>query len=183
MIKNSTTRIVFLSLLIFASNLALCANTKYVEEAINVDLSDGIITVNGKELERPITIDQYESALGAADKVFKLANTIHTYHTKGIILYQTPNKEEVLAFTMFFGKEDFKFMPKKLFSGKLTINEVSISSEMKEAEFAELLPQYEFEEKYGYKRGEYMGMYVYVNYDRKRGTLKSINIGYNNDED
>jgi len=165
------------------SNQASAVNTKYVEEAVTVDLTDGVVTMNGKELSPPMTIGEYESCLGAADKVFNLANTIHTYHTKGIILYQTPNKEEVLAFTIFFGKEKYKFMPKKLFSGKLTINDVLITSDMQEKEFTKLLPLYEFEEKYGYKRGEYMGMYVYVNYDRDKGRLQSINIGYNNDKE
>jgi len=165
--------------LLLASYTFDISKSKAVGPPTVVDLSDGVLTINGVALVKPMTIQQYESILGKADKVYPLSNTIHTYNNRGMILYQTPGEDEVLAFNMYYGKAKVSFMPKNLFNGTLTINGLTITPDLSESEIVKLLPQYNFVESYGYKRGAYMGMYVFLNYDRKKGKLKYVNIGYN----
>lgn len=153
--------------------------------ATTITLNSGTLKVNTKTLSTPWTFAQFKNALGKSDRVFDGYNTIHTYDDKGIILYQTPDTETVSAFNAYYGKENHDFSPSGRYDGSIKIENTEITKYMTISAIKRKLPKYNFVESYASTifRGEYKGVYVFVQYNDAIDEITYVNFGFTEDSD
>jgi len=131
--NNSTITKLLLTLItttFLASNATLVAEPSI--KTIEI-IEDGL-SIDGKKLDRNSTLADYEKALGKADRVAALMNTIYTFDNLGIYLYQKKDKKVIYSVVfMLKDKPSSKFQPKKPFRTAMTIGRQKLGRNFPEA--------------------------------------------------
>ncbi len=91
-------------------------------EDIIVEIGANKVTINGHLFTRDSPLSEYQAKLGKANRVSKLANTIHTYDYLGILLYQSPSGGDIGEIDLIFANPRHDFSPKHPFKGLLRVN-------------------------------------------------------------
>jgi len=155
------------------------AESKDKAKALKISVSKGELKINKVKFSFPWTYEMFEKALGKSDRIYKGSNDIHTYDEKGIILYQKPGTPTVSDFNIYFNlKENYKFTPQSIFSGEFYIEGVRVDQNLSLEELKKKLPQYNFKESLiGSYKGEYKGVYFYIDYNESQTEIIYISCG------
>lgn len=99
---------------------------------------------------KPLIAD-FVAIYGKADRIEELANRIHVYESKGILLYETPGGSgRVIELTLFFDRvPDISFAPKSDFAGSLTVLGKPIDKSLKIADLPTKYPALKWESGLG----------------------------------
>ncbi len=99
---------------------------------------------------KPVVGD-FSPYLGKADHIEELANRIHVFDSKGVLLYETPGgSERVIELTLFFDRvPDISFAPKSDFAGSLTVLGKRIDKSLKIADLPTMYPALKWESGLG----------------------------------
>jgi len=89
---------------------------------------DQKLMVNGNPVRLPWRLEEATHVLGEPERSLALANTLHVFDGKGIVLYEPPKSGAVKTLSFHFQRDNFKFMPQKLFTGTLKVQGVRIDA-------------------------------------------------------
>jgi len=97
-------------------------------EKIVVMVQNDTLFINKNKIASPWKLEIIQKFFGKHDNVFNLANNIYTYDKKGIYFYEPLDpKNEVSEINLLYGKGNYKFSPKGIFTGDCSINGLKIS--------------------------------------------------------
>jgi hypothetical protein len=95
---------------------------------LKVGISEGTITINDTKLSLPCDRKELVKALGEPSRETPLANLLLTWDDLGIHAYQRPDKgsTEVHAISFDMVPKNYKFSPKRPFTGALQVEGATI---------------------------------------------------------
>lgn len=108
---------------------SLCAQSPYVA----VEIRSGKVYINGTHVTRETTIVEYKAILGPPDRTTTLSNTIYTYDSLGILLYQRHGEQSVLSISLELVPHKYKFSSKKPFQGVFVAENMALRSNFEQA--------------------------------------------------
>lgn len=127
-------------------------------------------------------VEHFSQALGDKKRVEPGSNNIHTYDSRGLMLYETAEiPGEVKAFSIFFQtNNEFDFYPKTSYSGALIVEGKKITGSLTYQDFQDLFAGYEFRQAYGQTYTvDFDKVYMYIEFsDPELTKLKFVNLGY-----
>lgn len=95
-----------------------------MNSSITITVSQAGVYVNGNQLEFPFKSNELIDILGTEYTKHKLVNgTVYTWNEQGINAHESDNAITCLAFSIQHDKT-YKFTPKELFTGTISINAV-----------------------------------------------------------
>ncbi|MFC2114180.1 hypothetical protein ACFLRI_02410 [Bacteroidota bacterium] len=172
----------FLVGLLFSFTVLLCSySPPPAKNKVSVEISMGKITINKLAIQYPWAHTFFKIALGNENRIEPGVNDIYTYDKLGIILYKKSGSEYISDFNIYMGvdpDEDSEFIPTGLFKGKLLIEDISITASTSLNDIKKLLLDYKFHKSsLGAYRGEYKGLYIYVQFDVNEQNIYWMAVG------
>lgn len=146
----------------------------------NVDFAvkGRVLYVNGNRLSSPWELQEVIRAMGRYDRVSKLANTIYTYDSKGVLVYEAPDSGRVSEINVSFIIDKYDFSAQAGFTGAFSVDNFRYSGKSTIDEVKKNLASYKIEKAYGDSyRVSTDGIYLYFNYDPATGRLTSVSFG------
>lgn len=137
-----------------------------------IDITNDTLLINGYSLSGKSSLQAYSKALDSEpDRVSEYANHIHTYESMGVFLYQDPDANVILAFTICYRGGSYEYSAKQPFTGRFTINGHLISSDLNK----EMLKQIPNVQLSGSKvvAGEFD---IYFDFEDSTGLVTSMEI-------
>lgn len=145
---------------------------------IEFALKNRTLFINGKQIASPWDLQTVIRAIGNYDRTSSLANTIYTYDSKGILIYESPNSSKVNEINIGWVKETYDFSAKATFSGVFMIDGVRYSDSSTIDEVKKNLAKYKIEKAYGDSyRISLSGIYIYFNYNPATMKLTYVAFG------
>ena len=153
-------------------------------EKISVVIQSGKFIINKAIVTDGWRKDVVSVALGPAERRRAGYNTTHTYDRSGIVLFEK-NEDKLPSgilseIQLYFAAPDTNSVsPKGLYTGKLQIEGLKVSSNLAWTEVKEKLKDYALTDSYmehNY-RLSYKGLYIYFLFDADETTLRKISIG------
>jgi len=147
----------------------------------SIKVSKGELLISKVKFDFPWQVKTFQKALGKADRVDPGGNDIHTYDATGIILYEKSGSGRVTDFNIYFEKdpdENYNFLPKEFFKGSFEIEGFKVDKNTSLEKLKKALPDYKFVKSIiGAWRGEYKGLYIYVQYDKSESKIYWVSVG------
>jgi hypothetical protein len=94
-----------------------------------VKVDDGKLFINDTRLRFPWSRKVFVDILRKPSRVLDKANTILIWDDLGILIHEDSENKNVKQFTVALSPQDFDFWPKKLFAGKLTIDNSTVTAD------------------------------------------------------
>ncbi len=161
----------------------LFANAK-INAQTDIEITAGNVKINGVDIKFPWTFASITNSkvLGKEDRSdLGGGNDIFTYDSKGIILYRPPSSNNVSDFNIYYGKDpndNYSFNPTGLYKGSFKVEGFSIMANTSLARVQTGLSNYAFvKSSIGAYRGEYKGLYIYLQYDDTEKNIYWISVG------
>lgn len=135
-----------------------------VIDGTKITVTENTITIDGKELPRPLQADKLITALGEPDKTLHLANTVRTWDKLGLCAYSRPDSTTVHEINLDFTPSNYKFSPASQYQGTITVaaNTFTHKSTVKDLK------------KLSFKQDQYL-RHIYTNETPKLTTLAITN--------
>ena len=146
----------------------------------NVDfaIKGRVLYVNGRKILSPWDMKEVITAIGRYDRVTILANTIYTYDSKGVLVYETPGSGKVSEINISFIIDKNEFSAKAGFTGAFSVDNFRFSGKSTIDEVRNSLKAYKIEKSYGdCYRVSTGGIYIYFSYDPATGKLTLVSFG------
>ncbi len=143
-------------------------------------ITSGSLHVNGSKFGQPWKINPFLTAVGGKYVTKHLFHKVYTFDDLGIHVYEYPKREEANEIQVSFIRQNLKFAPKTNFNGVFKIEKTPITRKTSIQKVIKSLPVYNFTKglKGNFYRGEYKGVYVYLNYsDNSFKFLDFISFG------
>ena len=129
-------------------------------------ITSGTLNINGTKFAQPWKINSFLTAVGGEYITQNLFNNVYTFNELGVHVYEHPKQEVANEVQVSFVKQKLKFAPKNNFQGIFKIEKVAITRKTNIQKVIKSLPSYKFTrgDEGNFYRGEYKGVYVYLNY-------------------
>lgn len=156
--------------------MVLCLSAGSVfADSVGVVLTKNSLSVNGKGLPAPMTIEDVTPALGKHSRKFELANNLYVYDDSGLVVYQDIQSSRIIQLSAFCAKQDFEYVPTKFYSGRITVEGQAIDCTSSMNDIRKKLPEVYFEKIGGeWFKGMIGKTAIYVTF--KDGNLKTIDM-------
>ena len=113
-----------------------------------IEVGSSGFRLEGKTIAHKARLVDFTAVLGKPDRVEHLANDIHAYESKGLLLYEPPGTGNVVQLTIVF-KASIAFDPKSPFAGTLLLEGVRIGPKVSNQKLQELFPKQKWESGLG----------------------------------
>ncbi len=146
----------------------------------NIDfaIKGRVLYVNGKKIMSPWDLQDVIRAIGRYDRVANLANSIYTYDSKGVLLYEAPGTGKVSEINVSFIIDKYDFSARAGFTGAFSVDNFVYNEKTTIDEVKQNLSSYKIEKAYGDSyRISLGGIYIYFNYNPSTKTLTYISFG------
>ncbi len=165
------------------SSLLVFPLTIFISFAQNISLNNKGLFINDVSISESWQLSVCKSVLGEPERTHKKAY-IYSYDNKGIEVFEGSVKKKATGklseIQFHFSVSDTSaYAPKGLFSGKFTINEVTVSKATSYNELLPLLKDWEKTKTYSLHNFKYVSsfIYIYFRFNDAETELKKISIG------
>lgn len=144
-------------------------------------ITNGALNVNGTTFSKPWKINPFLTALGGKYSTKHLFHKVHTFDDLGVHVYEYQRNEEANEIQVSFVKQKMNFAPKSNFQGSFKLEKMFITRKTSIEKVMKSLPDYKFTKSSSTNsyRGEYKGVYIYLNYSDEK-LIDFISFGMTN---
>lgn len=154
---------------------------------ISVKIKKGNFSINGQKVSDDWALNKFTGALGLPDSTRLGYNKTHTYHSNGIVLFETsPNKipsgnvAEIQFYFSDIAKNEVS--PKNIFVGSVKIDKLNVDASLTYVTLKEKLSKWKTTTSYLSHSYRYSnkGIYIYFQFNETEDRLQKISIGKDN---
>lgn len=97
---------------------------------LEIDVRPDRVSIGGRPLERPLTVESLKARLGQADRISKYHATEYTWDSLGIIAYERPYSGVINSIMVTWRSRPWAFWPTHPFTGELTVGGSRLTSDV-----------------------------------------------------
>jgi len=165
-------KIKLLSLVCFITITASAVHARTFNELSKgprFSITNGALDVNGTMFNKPWKINPFLTAVGGKYSTKHLFHKVYTFNDVGIHVYEYQQGSIANEVQLSFVKQKMNFAPKLNFNGSFKIEKMVITRKTDISKVQKSLPNYNFVSSGANSyRGEYKGVYIYLNYSKDR---------------